>query len=426
MKKLTFGKQGRSSAIAWILPALICLACLASCATPEHSLGTTPKAGTLAQQGYFIETPWPFRIQGVRFSPSLISGNGEVLLGSIRDGMVTWSAKAGFQPVAAFPPGYDLVVRNLSRDGSVATGVFIQNPPGSFRVTDFGIFRWPLDHRAELLSPHFLQSDSGEGMHLDGQIKISGDGNKVWLFCNNDIGTKYCPITSAKPEHWVAEVWSRQTGFTLANTGLPSRFTYVTPLGDGTVSLAGVLGTSDFGLIRAGGKFTPLAGFPADFDPQNDSLITNSAVTVIYLRHVSPSNDWFGNTRHEWLWNAQGKSLPMPIAPSPCPNLPIQINAIDDQGVIFADAICSGPTGYSPTIGLRISSAGTQTLGDWLRSRGVANDLPASAEAGPISADGRTIFGQTAPMIAVGARATASSAHTGCQDTACLFLAHVP
>lgn len=173
MKKLTFGKQGRSSAIAWILPALICLACLASCATPEHSLGTTPKAGTLAQQGYFIETPWPFRIQGVRFSPSLISGNGEVLLGSIRDGMVTWSAKAGFQPVAAFPPGYDLVVRNLSRDGSVATGVFIQNPPGSFRVTDFGIFRWPLDHRAELLSPHFLQSDRAMACTWTGRSKLA-------------------------------------------------------------------------------------------------------------------------------------------------------------------------------------------------------------------------------------------------------------
>jgi len=369
------------------------------------------------EHGYFVESPLPFRIQGVFFGLTQISGDGEVLLGWVGDGFETWSARAGIRPVAAFPKGYGPDLKSLNRDGSVATGIFVQNLQGSIRITDYGLFRWPLSGHPELLSPHFLPPDSDDG--LVGEVDISSDGNKIWFFCKNASATGQCPIAAASPKVWVAEIWSREKGFTLANADLPSRFNYATPLGNGTTSLAGVIGTDDFGLVGADGRFTALAGFPMDFDPQSDKFITNRPVTVIALERSTGSPRW-------WLWNAQGAPLPMPMAPVPCPHFPVRIGEIDDSGAIFASAFCPALAGESEDIGLRISSTGMQTLGDWLRSRGVPNDLPASAGVMLVSDDGRTVYGQTASPPAIGGTASAASPRLGCPNTVCQFLAHVP
>lgn len=307
-------------------------------------------------------------------------------------------------------------MKSLNRNGTVAAGIFAPYP--IVKINDYGLFRWPLAGQPELLSPHLNPAG------LQGPVEISSDGNKIWFFCNSTYGTGYCPVTVPKPKPWVAEIWSQNRGFTLANADLSGRFNYVTPLGNGDTSIAGVIGTSDFGLVGPNGQFTPLSGFPSDLDPKNYVFIANSAVTLIALVRSAASNIF----PKRMLWNALGVSLLVPKAPAPCPHFPVNISAIDDSGAIFASAFCPALAGESvdSDIDLRISSTGPQTLGDWLRSRGVANDLPASASVTLVSDNGRTVYGQTADLFGIGGAATTTSPHANCHDTVCQFLANVP
>lgn len=407
------------------LAASVSIPC--SAPEPSHGLSSIPVADH--ERGYFFESLLPFSIQGVQFYPEQISGNGEALLGCCcvgsvaadptEDRLETWSHGAVFGPTAATPAGYSLNVKSLNRDGTIAAGIFTPYPTG--QANNYGLFRWPLNGQSELLSPYLLPPAAGAG--LLGPVEISSDGDKIWFFCDNTYKTGYCPVTSAQPEAWVAEIWTRERSFTLANADLPNRFTYVTPLGNGTTLLAGVLGTSDFGLVGADRRFRPLVGFPTDFDPKNDMFITNRAATIIALER-SPAF----SAPLEGLWSAQGVALPVPVAPAPCPQFHVRIGAIDDSGSIFATAFCPALAGESVggDIGLRISSAGPQTLGDWLRSHGVINDLPASAFATLVSDNGRTVYGQTADLIAIGGATAAGNKFTNCHDAVCQFVAHVP
>ncbi len=241
------------------------------CSGKKLSPGSSPLPVNSPERGYFVESSLPFSIHAVQFEPEQISGDGEVLLGCCctdpaatsrtGDRLETWNARAAFRPSTAFPTGYSPLVKSLNRNGTVAAGIFAPYP--IVKINDYGLFRWPLAGQPELLSPHLNPAG------LQGPVEISSDGNKIWFFCNSTYGTGYCPVTVPKPKPWVAEIWSQNRGFTLANADLSGRFNYVTPLGNGDTSIAGVIGTSDFGLVGPNGQFTPLSGFPSDLDPKN-------------------------------------------------------------------------------------------------------------------------------------------------------------
>lgn len=99
--------------------------------------------------------------------------------------------------------------------------------------------------------------------------------------------------------------------------------------------------------------------------------------------------------------NSQGRLLPLLRLIAGC--VGFTATAIDDNGAVFGSAYCpSYGAKYVEGIGLRIASSGAQTIGDWLRSAGLPNNLSLNTQKGLVSYDGKTVIGSTNTEPATG------------------------
>jgi hypothetical protein len=377
-------------------------------------------------QTYFYEHDGTLSFDGAIFHPELISGDGRVLYGETGSGWTEWTKADGLRQVVTWPPHPELDPKAVNYDGTSISGIFVNGRDG-IKIDDYGLFRWTASGGVELLKPHFLVGGLTNG--LDGTtFRVSDDGKEFWFYCDQANGRSaecpFSPVASPNPE--IPKLWRQGQGFEPLEAKFAG-YDAIVPSRDGTHFFAVRHGNHRPGWLDQPGHFTQLQGIPADFN-FDGSIVMNAAGTFVAM-HVQPGADGMPVGRTA-VWDRQGRLLPPMKQLAGCPRSSYNVIDIDDSGVIFAKAFCLSISGNSTFTGLRITAQRAQTIGEWLRSEGIPNDLGPGALPELISDNGKTIYGITSnePVSEDGPRSgdVRRSDGINCTRTPCVFLAHVP
>jgi hypothetical protein len=252
-----------------------------------------------------------------------------------------------------------------------------------------GIFRWSEKQGLQILS-----SGPSPNTGSLSPLEISNDGQSIVFDCpNGNSPIPTCQGTASFPVDWpsIARIWTPTKGFQILGANVAQKFDYITTVGDFRSYIIGRTGVgknlATMGRLDSTGRYTPFKNIPFGFDPKVGAVLSNNA------DFAAAPYEGFGHDSL-LLWDKEGRLISPLKFPGECGPF-IFPTAIDDSGAFFgADFACPYPMGVP---GLRITSAGPETIGEWLRKAGLPNQLPPDTIVWSVSDDGKTIYGEVHP-----------------------------
>lgn len=352
-----------------------------------------------------------------------MSGNGRVILGVTHMGLSFWTDFGGISAISNEPSGLHVFPKSLSYNGHELAGIFTK---GQVHLTDYGLFRWSYQNGFEVLKPSLTPTPI---INIEGPINVSNDGDRIAFFCSYGLKAK-ASCASSSPDDmapWIQIIWTKGKGMVVTRNDLDNRFDYAELSGDFNSYLVGNLKIHKFGRIDDEGRYASLQNFPSNFDPSSDRLIMNRNASLIAEQSSSGPMPL--------LWRRDGKMIDEIKMLPGCEGF--FVTDIDDSGGVFGLSFC--PALSAPDdepITLRWSSSGMQTIGNWLSSNGVPNNLGPNVVVKLVSDNGKTVYGEanipastpnsiSSEMIGNNSSYQVDSADNDGRNAQSLFLAHV-
>jgi hypothetical protein len=344
---------------------------VAACASKQYS----PPFSQSSDGGAYIA-----KIPGdkIGFVPEALSGDGKAVIGLAfpDEGLWKWTRSGGLNKLIDAPQGEQTFAAATDYTGNVAVGSLL---PGMGHLT--GMFRWTKSAGLQLLAPPLAPAPP--------LLELSEDGKQIIFSCPGDSAFyPTCPGSNVSPKNWPSaeRLWNTQHGFQILGEHVTRPFDYISSAGDFSSYLVGKTGTATtrptLGRLDSKGLYTAFDQIPDTFNPTKGVIVTNSNMTLVAYQGFDGAHG---------IWDASGRPISLQI-PNGCNSLSVE--AIDNAGAIFALGECPGynaPAGVS----FRITTAGAETISDWLKNAGVQNNLAPNTGVSAVSDDGKTILGAT-------------------------------